>query len=316
VQKFSQVVPHLCGIARSVRDKKPMMIFRAFFDETATNPREDESLIFGGFFGHVAEWERATNAWDKCLKEAPSIDYFSHYEASNLDGQFRRFSHSTAGKKIKNLSRVISNFLLQGVCITVPYWWFANRDQKVTKGMMGARAYDWGFLTATSGVLQMMSKLQREHRVDFIFDQRNELRACINTYDELKERSTALWAAHAGVCLPGNDKEIHALQMADLLAGEFFDSSKAGSPSESYLLMNRARPIAHMPCTPPSALPEVLETQKRGAEIQRSAQRLLKRIYGDKEKSWGLVSDVVELRKEIAFFNLQYQRLCRLKSES
>src|ERR1700683_4884248 len=157
-----------------------MMIFRAFFDETRTNPHEDESLIFGGFFGHVEEWERATTAWYECLNETPSIDYFSHYEASNLDGQFRRFSRSTAGKKIKSLSQVISKFLLQGVCITVPYWWFTNRDHKATKGMMGARAYDWGFLTATSGVLQMMSKLRREYTVDFIFDQRTELRACID----------------------------------------------------------------------------------------------------------------------------------------
>jgi len=296
-------------MAKRLRDKRQLMIFRAFFDESGLNPHQDEAMIFGGFVGHVEEWKRASDAWDRCLHESPSIEYFSHKEANSLNEQFWKFSRIAADQKIESLATVIAESRLQGFCVSVPFSWFVNRDPKAAKGMMGSRAYDWGFLTATSGVLQYMKKLQLDYTVDFVFDKRNDLRACINTYYEMRDCGLVENMAHAGECVQGNDRDLAALQMADLLAWEFSNLKKTNLPSESWALIAGARPIAHLPCTPPPLVPETLEIQKLAAEVKGSADRLLKRIYGDKEKLWDLISDVAELQKEKAYFDLRFQRL-------
>ena len=285
------------------------MIFSAFFDESALNPHEDEAMIFGGFLGHLEEWRRASDAWDGCLHESPSIDYFSHKQANALEEQFWKFSRIAADEKIKSLAQVIAQFRLQGFTVSVPYSWFLNRDTKATKGMMGARPYDWGFLTATSGVLQWMRKLKVEYTVDFVFDKRNELRACIDTYYEMRQSGVIENMANAGKCQPGEDRQLAALQMADLLAWEFFNLKRTATPSESWALIAGARPVVHLPCTPPTLVPETFEIQKLAADVQASAQRLLKRIYGDKEKSLDLLRDVAELQQERADFDLRLKRL-------
>lgn len=84
------------------------MIFRAFFDESGTSPHENKSLVMGGFVGHIDEWKQASEAWDECLQESPSINHFSRNEANMLDGQFRHWKRSAADEKVKNLAGVIN----------------------------------------------------------------------------------------------------------------------------------------------------------------------------------------------------------------
>jgi hypothetical protein len=136
-QKVAHVIPHPCGMVKRLRDKRHLMIFRAFFDETAVNPHENEAMIFGGFTGHVEEWKRASDAWDECLHASPSIDYFSHNEANILDGEFLRFSRSAADEKLLTLAKVIARFRLQGFCVSVPHSWFVNRALESSKGNDG-----------------------------------------------------------------------------------------------------------------------------------------------------------------------------------
>jgi hypothetical protein len=291
-------------------DQRLPMIFQAFFDESGTCPLENKSLVMGGFVGHIDEWEQASEAWGECLQESPPINHFSRKEASMLDGQFRHWKRSAANEKVNRLARVIAHFRLQGFCASVPHSWFANRDAQASKGMIGSRVYDWAFLTAISGVLQCMSKLKVDYAVDFIFDERRELSACIGIYDEMKSSGAVEVMAHAGKCSPGNDEQMAGLQMADLLAGEFSHlSGNESPPLEPFSIIAKAKPVIHIPCTPPPLIPDTLEVQKLGAGVKRSANSLLKRIYGDKEKSLGVLKDVVELQKQKAFFDLQFQRL-------
>jgi hypothetical protein len=151
----------------------------------------------GGFLGSVEEWERASDAWDACLHATPSIEYFKDSERKSLDGQFVKFNRATADAKVLALATTISQFALLGFCATVSYTWFMHRDAKASRGYVGARVYDWGFLTATSGVLQHLdSKHPGSDLVDFIFDSRTELRACIEIYDRMKaDRFSRTWPA-------------------------------------------------------------------------------------------------------------------------
>lgn len=287
-------------------------MFRAFFDESGFNPLRDRVLVMGGFLASVEEWEKASDAWDRCLNEHPEIQYFSHHEAKSLGGEFRTFSGAQAAEKVMKLAKVIAEFDLQGFCATVSYSWFASKDKRASRKTVGTRAYDWGFLTAISGVLQYVNLVHGDDKVDFIFDRRPELPACIATYEELKSGSLmppglAEVMSLGGECMPGDDKVLVAIQMADLLSGEFHDFLRNRKPTEIWKVV-ASRPVAHMPCKMPPQVPQSFEIQKMAREVQDYANNILKRIYKNKERSVELLIDVGDLAQRKAFFDLQLQR--------
>jgi hypothetical protein len=115
---------------------------------------------------------------------APDVDLLQHNVLYVV--VVPAFSAAKAKEKTENLARVIVKFDLQGFCATVAYPLFSDRDPKASRKMVGIRTYDWGFLTATGGVLQYLGWIHPNESVDFIFDERSELPACIATYYELK----------------------------------------------------------------------------------------------------------------------------------
>ena len=309
----ARIIPHLCGMPKRVRDKRWLMMFRAFFDESGTDPKKNKALVLGGFLGSVEEWERASDAWDACLHATPSIEYFKDSERKSLDGQFVKFNRATADAKVLALATTISQFALLGFCATVSYTWFMHRDAKASRGYVGARVYDWGFLTSTSGVLQHLdSKHPGSDLVDFIFDSRTELRACIEIYDRMKADRFFAHMARAGECIPGDDKQLAALQMADLLAGECCDHMDTKERSDAFITIRDNNRIVHVPCLPPPQLPNTFKLQKIGHAVQKEATEYLRRARKnslDRFKSAEEVENYVsDLQMHEAYFNLEYQR--------
>jgi len=271
------------------------MVLRAYFDESGLDAHKHKALIIGGFLASAEEWEKASDAWVACLKESPAIEYSSS-------------RNNTCGKS-NRLARVIAQFDLQGFCASIPHAYFAGRDPKASRKIMGTRIYDWGFLTATSGVLQYVERVYPCETVDFVFDQRNELSACIATYNEMKICEWPPLMARAGECIGGDDKELMPLQMADLLSGEFFAMTNGQKPSEAWKIIASAHPVAHLLGYLPITSQKILASQKLGKEVQDSAGCILKRIYKDKERSMELVNDVAELVLRKEFFDIQFRRL-------
>ncbi len=254
-------------------------MFKAFFDESGTDPKLNKALVLGGFFGRVEEWERASDAWDTCLHDAPSIEYFKQHEAQSLSGEFRRFNRTSAEAKVLALAKTITRFELQGFCITVGYRLFRHRDPRAAKGRVGTRVYDWGFLTATSGVLQYMDDEQPgDEKVDFVFDERGELPACIEHYNWMK---TSLFLAEkmrrAGECAPGNDRDVAALQMGDLLAWEFCNQINTKEKTDVFKHLAESRTIAHIDCAPPRQFANTLALQRISKQVHAEAENFLRR---------------------------------------
>jgi hypothetical protein len=54
------------------------------------------------------------------------------------------------------------------------------------KGVVGSRLYDWAFLASIEGVLEHVEGLSDEEKVDFVFDERRELDACIPAFYRAK----------------------------------------------------------------------------------------------------------------------------------
>jgi hypothetical protein len=285
------------------------MMFRAFFDESGLDPKADKTLVVGGFFSTAEEWQKASDAWDSCLSSPPAISHFSHHEATSCDGPFKKFSSAQALKKMEKLAGIIADHNLQGFCATVSYSWFASRDSKASRKATGTRPYDWGFLTTTRAVLQFVEMTGVPDKVDFIFDRRKELDACIATFNEMKSYQWLDIMKFAGECIPGDDEELVALQMADLLSGEFANLISTRISSNTWKILVNRYPVVHVPCVMPPRIPNVLELQKVSRAIKIDCGRILKRIYRDKEKSMELLVDVRELMLRKAYFDLQFQRL-------
>ena len=271
---------------------------QAFFDESGLNPHTNKALVMGGFLASVEEWEQTSEAWKACLGRSPQIAYFKREEATNLNGEFLRFSRRNADEKMKDLALVLAESPLQGFCISVRHDLLAHRDSSASKKSVGSRTYDWAFMTATSGILQWAKDRHPNATVDFIFDERRELEQCIARFIELKRLAGEMGQevldvfSRAGTCTPANDKSVVALQMGDLLAGEFAAMQNAGeAPSATWKQIASRRQIVHMPCKIPRVAPVLVALEGMDKHIKDASGRILKRIYKNKESSPELAAE-------------------------
>jgi hypothetical protein len=276
------------------------MALKAYFDESGLSPHGDKTLVMSGYLGTAEEQARVSEVWNACLSASPAIRYFKSDEAKNLRGEFLHFNHATAERKKNELAAIVGSSELQGFCISVRNELLAHRVPTATKRTAGSRTYDWAFFTATSGVLQYAQKHYPGETVDFVFDERRELPQCISFLDQLKDlaREYGPWAnvfSSAGNCTSGDDKQICALQMADLLAGEFCTMGNGNPPSDSWKSLAALRGVAHIPCEMPWPIPVLVALQGMAKQIKDASGKILKRIYKDKERSPELAADCDEL---------------------
>ena len=287
-------------------------MFKAFFDESG-GPESSKALIMGGFLGRVEEWERASDAWDECLHQSPAIDYFKRREAQGLNGQFQGWDRSIAEKKVLDLATVGSRFKLLGMCAIVPFGIFDGRDPKVTKGMMGTRAYDWGFAGAVKIVLQHMKEtMPEDEKVDFVFDDHSALAPNIDIFYKMKKDPFFKeFMSPAGGCMPDDDKKVVALQMADLLAWEFSNHGKTRTMSDILKLIRENNQIIYLRCDPPMQTNPTMRLYQLGHEVYAEAVEFLKQIKKPRE---GLTVDeineqVSDLLMRETYANVELGRL-------
>ena|GEM_PF-1955866 len=293
-------------------------MFKAFFDESG-GPEASKALIMGGFLGRVEEWEHASDAWDECLRQSPAIDYFRHSEAQGLNEQFHGWKRADAESKVLALATVISHFDLLGMCAIVPYGIFAGRDAKITKGMMGTKAYDWAFAGAVKCVLQHMQEtIPMGEQVDFVFDEHSALRANIDMFYRMKgEAFFSELMSHAGGCMPEDDKKIVALQMADLLAWEFSKAGKISTMSDAFKLIREKNKVAYMRCDPPPQTNATMRLFQLGHEVRAEAIEFLKQIKKPRESLTAeeIKAQVGDLLMRETYHNVEWGRLLQWLDE-
>jgi hypothetical protein len=284
-------------------------MLRAFFDESGTDAT-DPVLVMGGFLGPVEEWERATERWDEVCLQHPRIECFSRKEATSLGKQFRSFSREAAAAKTNALAEVISQFDLQGFCVSVSHGFFAHRDAKISKGMFGSRIYDWAFLFAVLGTLEHVCEhIEGTDQVDFIFDHRNELDECIPFVNKLKRSESLPCNRRFGTCTPGDDKALVPLQMADLLAGEFYQSFVTHSAGVPLALATGRRGFIHIPCRVPNFIPEIQHLHGVGKKITDRVKLAKKKYYRDGERSSELLGEIDFLLMFWKLFEAQLEKV-------
>jgi hypothetical protein len=295
--KVSHLVPQLCGMPKRVRDERWLLILRAFFDETGTNPSADPALIMGGFLGQIDQWELASEAWDEYLK-LHRLDFFSHRECHD-------------DKNKMDFAKVISRFSLRAFCVYFPHKSIASRNANSTKSVVGSRPYDWTFLTAVETVLWHVEKSKAVDEVDFVFDHRNELDACIQAFYRMKREQYRSFYRYAGQCNDGDDKKVAGLQMGDLLAGEYSKCKASGKPTAVLDLLVNANGLVETLCSPSPAINSSISLDKVSRQLEKEFGACLKKLKGmegDRRLPTEMVIDFNELLRRSAYHQLQIDR--------
>jgi hypothetical protein len=260
--------------------------------------------------GSINTWESVSGAWDRCLHEYPRIEHFSSNDYRCHIGEFKWLSDVQREAKIASLAEVIASYNIQGIGVIVPHAWFSGRDKSASKGMVGTRVYDWGFIEATAGTLQWLKKVGHREKVDFVFDSRSELKACISLFDDLKKMKWLSVMENAGQCTSGDDKDIVALQMADLLCGEFSSLLKGNPPSNAWRIMAAHRGILQRNCDDLTWVADGINLQRLASEVQRELYdfRKIMRQKGLPLSVMQFSDAFVSLMKRKAFLDIQIGR--------
>jgi hypothetical protein len=199
-------------------------MFQAYFDESDY----DDIFIVAGWVAEESVWKQFSSDWQKVCEEPPRIEYFKHHEAKGKlpTGQFSRWSQDQIESKIAALADVVCRYKLYGIITGLRkslingIFSRATMPKKHLRSVLkGTHHFQWCLFSVHSGVLQL--QLERGHsedKVDFIFDDTNGLlKECSEIYDYIMPALPEEKRKIFGILTESNDKEVPAMQAADLL---------------------------------------------------------------------------------------------------
>jgi hypothetical protein len=98
----------VCGYSQATRAAKVMVMFKAYFDDSASD-EESRTLLLAGCVQKYSIWANFSVGWEAVLAENPSIKYFHMREARKLEGEFARWKAKDRDAKIKRLAEVAAS---------------------------------------------------------------------------------------------------------------------------------------------------------------------------------------------------------------
>jgi hypothetical protein len=236
-------------------------MFRGFFDDS----ERGDIFLIAGWVTDYDTWDRFTKDWREALDADPVIKYFKHHEAKSDPpaGQFQGWSLEQVDSKISRLVDVICRHEMYGVTAGLNTATFnaaferAVVSKKTLKSIFKTTHYYHSCVFATHALVLQIQR-DRGHidrKVDVIFDEMSGMMAeCITFYDTHKSQFPLDMQAIAGTMTEADDKEVEALQAADLLAGQTTLPLRTGNPQpeEHYKRMVSCHEVFHTPAYLPS----------------------------------------------------------------
>jgi hypothetical protein len=201
-------------------------MIRGYFDESA----QGNVFLIAGWVAGFETWARFTEDWRTALDSEPAIRYFKHHEAKSdpPSGEFAGWSIEAIEAKLTKLVDVICRHQMYGVCSGLNV---ATHNAAFTSSIASFKQlrsvlklvhhYHACVFSTHATVIQIQVDRGEHKRVDLVFDEMSGMMAeCITFYREAKENFPPQKKAIAGSMTEANDKEVEALQAADLLAGQ------------------------------------------------------------------------------------------------
>jgi hypothetical protein len=235
-------------MSSAARKTRLFLMLKAFIDECT----DAVNVYFmAGWLAHFEEWERFSIDWEKTLNQHPRIEYFKNNDAMGLKGQFLGWDERSRDEKVVALARVVSGYKMTGfICgLGLPSFkkLFSENilPPKVMRSIIKfTEPYHFCVQGTIAQILghQVVAEKNTRDRVDFVFDDGIPfLHDCIPLYEKRKLEMPEGYKSIAGTVIPGNDKEIVALQAADLLAGQCLSNARLGKSPEALDIMRANR---------------------------------------------------------------------------
>lgn len=217
-------------------------MIRAFCDES----EQSDVFLVAGWVTDFDTWTRFTEDWQSVLDERPAIKYFKHHEAKGEPptGEFSGWEKADIEAKISSLVDVICRHEMYGVnCgtrVSTINAALATRHvpRKTLRSVAkGTHHYQLCVFCAIALVLGIQLDLGiYDKMVDFVFDEFSGLLPeCMVLHKKNRYRYSEEMQRICGLLTQGNDKQIGALQAADLLAGQITTSVRYNGKSELHL---------------------------------------------------------------------------------
>jgi hypothetical protein len=237
-------------------------MIRAFIDES----EQGNVFLMAGWVTDYETWQRFNEDWRRALDAEPTIRYFKHHEAKGdpPSGEFKGWSPEQIEDKIAKLVDVVCRHEMYGVVSGLNVathdaaYSGAAASRKQLRSVLGVtHHYQMCVFSISADILQIQldEKKDTQTRVDFIFDEMDGLfGACASRFEEFKEdeRFPPEKKAIAGTMTQANDKDVEALQAADLLAGQLTTCLRLGRSEDHYRRMQQAHSIYNSKAYAPS----------------------------------------------------------------
>lgn len=241
-------------------------MFKAYFDEGSDDVR---IFIMGGWLAPFDEWEQFSDAWARELKCEPSIEYFNHNDAMGLKCQFAGWTPEDRDKKVETLARIIAKYDLTGFVGGIglhklkQLFGHSVLPKKTLRNFVTfTEPYHFGCLCVISQILgyQVNAIKNLIDQVDFIFDDGVRFfHDCAAIYPKFKDMIPPEWKAIAGTMVPLDDKNVVALQAADMLVGQALLNLRTAESSAALEILVAKR-IFQFNClaAPPESIPKAI----------------------------------------------------------
>jgi hypothetical protein len=206
------------------------MALQTYADDSGSD-QQSRAFVLAGFTATAARWAEFSNDWRAALDSQPAIRYFKSNEAEALKGQFAKSKGWTEQKRETKklvLAQVIRRHIPERFAVAV-----SNEDFRTyLHGIPAARSYPaetpyfllfYHFMLV---VMAFQTLKPQPQKCDFIFDRQGKIGTRARAWWDIFKRSAERGSRTNFVPYMGDppsfgtDRDLVALQAADLYAGE------------------------------------------------------------------------------------------------
>lgn len=217
-------------------------VLRSYLDESADQKRE-HILVVAGFLSSEPHWRRIEELWSNRLRQ-DGIAYFRATKCKALRGQFQKLrqihgSLSAAKRAADRIREDLEGILLSsplrvfGVGIVMQDYWEILEAEPKLKLFFSEDLVEEAYRTAMYEIARTVRREAPTHAVEYVFDHSLCSSVIMDAFGALRKIHPYL-APYMESINGANDKEVPALQAADLIASMLKDASlewlKSGRP--------------------------------------------------------------------------------------